>query len=111
VAGDDLARRGEVQRRDLDVLGRDVGPHVELGPVRQREDADALALVNAAVVEAPELWALVLRVLLAELVAEREHPLLGARLLLVSTSTPEQAVEAVLLDGLEQDRRLDPVAR
>ena len=53
---------GEVERHDRDVLEVDVLPDVELGPVRQREDADALALVLAGVVEAPQLGPLVLRV-------------------------------------------------
>ena len=60
----------EVDRRQLDLLVVDVLPDVELGPVRQREHADVLALAVAAVVEAPQLGALVLRVPLAELVAE-----------------------------------------
>ena len=53
---------GEVERHDRDVLEVDVLPDVELGPVRQREDADALALGFARVVERPQLGALVLRV-------------------------------------------------
>ena len=31
---------GEIERHDRNVLGRDVVPDVELGPVRQRKDAD-----------------------------------------------------------------------
>ena len=89
----------------------DVLPDVQLGPVGQREDPDVLALVDPAVVEAPQLGALVLRVPLAELVAEGEHPLLGPGLLLVAAGAAEQRVEAVLLGGLQQHRRLDPVAR
>ena len=54
---------------------------------------------------------LVLGIPLAELVAEREHALLRACLLLVAPPAAEQGVEAVLLGGLEQDRGLDPVAR
>jgi hypothetical protein len=62
VALDHRALGGEVQRHDRDVLEVDVLPDVELGPVREREHADALALVLAGVVEVPELGALVLRV-------------------------------------------------
>ena len=62
------------------------------------------------VVEVPQLRALVLRVPLTELVAEREHPLLGPCLLLVAARTTQQGVETVLLDGLEQHLRLQPVA-
>ena len=39
---------GEVERHDRNVLEVDVLPDVELGPVRQRKDADALALVACA---------------------------------------------------------------
>ena len=44
VALDHRARRREIQRHDRDVLQMDVLPDVELGPVREREHADALAL-------------------------------------------------------------------
>src|SRR3954449_5959810 len=73
---DDLPLLGEVQRRDLDLLLGDVAPDVQLGPVGQREHPDRLTEVDAAVVQVPELGALVLRVPLAELVAEGEDPLL-----------------------------------
>src|SRR6266550_147155 len=111
VAGGHLALGGEVQVGDLDALSGDVGPDVELGPVREREDADALALVDTTVVEAPQLGSLVLRIPLPELIAEREHPLFRPGLLLVPTRPAEECVEAVLLDRLQEDRCLDPVAR
>ena len=69
-----------------------------------------LALLVAAVVEVPELGALVLRVPLAEAVAEGEDPLLGPRLLLVAAAAAEDGVEAVLLDPLEQGDGLVAVA-
>ena len=78
--------------------------------LRDREDPDVLALAVPAVVEAPQLGPLVLRVPLAELVAERVHPLLGPGLLLVAPGAAEDGVEAVLLDGVEQRRGLQPVA-
>ena len=65
----------------------------------------------AAVVEAPQLRALVLRIPLAELVAEGEDALLGAGLLLVAAGAAEDGVELVLLDGVQQRRRLQAVAR
>ena len=78
--------------------------------LRQREHADVLALVVAAVVEAPQLGPLVLRVPLPEVVAERVDPLLGAGLLLVAPGAAEDGVEAVGLDGVEQRDGLQPVA-
>src|SRR5690606_2002031 len=110
VALEDAAGVGEVDRRQLDALGGDVLPDVQLGPVGQGEDADVLALAVAAVVEVPQLGPLVLRVPLAELVPEAEHPLLGPGLLLVAAGTAEDGVEAVLLDGLEQRHGLQAVA-
>ena len=95
---------------DLDALAADVVPDVELGPVRQREDPHVLALVDAAVVEAPQLGALVLRVPLAELVAVGVDALLGAGLLLVAAAAAERGGEALLLDGVEQGADLEPVA-
>ena len=47
-----------------------------------------------AVVEVPQLRALVARVPLAELVAEAEDPLLGAGLLLVAAGAAEHGAEA-----------------
>ena len=101
----------EVDRRQLDLLVGDVLPDVELGPVREREHADVLALAVPAVVEVPQLGPLVLRVPLAELVAEREEALLGARLLLVAAGAAHHRVEPVLLDRVEQRGGLQPVAR
>jgi hypothetical protein len=50
---------------------QDVLPDVELGPVGEREDADALALVLAGIVEVPQLGPLVLRV--PAMLAERNE--------------------------------------
>ena len=46
VAPEHLALVREVDRRQLELLPRDVLPDVELGPVRDREDADVLALAD-----------------------------------------------------------------
>src|SRR3954462_402489 len=111
VAAEDPALVGEVDRRDLEALLRDVLPHVELGPVAQREDAHVLAAADAPVVDAPQLRALAAGVPRAEVVAEREDPLLGPGALLVAARAPERGVEAVLLDRVEQRRGLQAVAR
>lgn len=66
--------------------------------------------VVPAVVQVPQLGPLRLRVPLAELVAEAEHPLLGAGLLLVAARSAERRVELVLPDGAEQRHGLDRVA-
>ena len=102
---------GEVDRGHLELLAVDVLPDVELGPVGEREHAHVLALADPAVVEVPQLGALVLGVPLAELVAEGEDPLLGAGPLLVAAGAAEGGVEAVLVDRVEQRRRLQAVAR
>ena len=111
VATKHLAPVREIDRRQFDLLGADVGPDVELGPVGQREDPNVLALVVPAVVEVPQLGPLGLRVPLAEFVAEAEHPLLGARLLLVAARPAERGVELVLPDGAQQRHGLDRVSR
>ena len=87
----------------------DVLPDVELGPVREREDAHALALVLAGVVEAPQLRALQLRIPAVLRRAEREDALLGAGLLLVAARAAEGRVEAVLVQRLLQALRLPDV--
>jgi hypothetical protein len=70
-----------------------------------------LALLEAGVVEAPELGALVLGVPLTEVVAVGEDALLGAGALLVAAGAADGGVELVLLDGVEQRRGLEAVAR
>ena len=70
-----------------------------------------LALVVAAVVDVPQLGPLRLGVPLTELVAEAEHPLLGARLLLVAAGAAERGVELVLPDRAQQRHGLQRVAR
>src|SRR5262245_17406207 len=76
VTPEDVALVCEVDRGQLEALTRDVLPHVELGPVGDREDADVLALPDPRVVEVPELGALRARVPLPEVVAEAEDALL-----------------------------------
>ena len=70
-----------------------------------------LAAADAPVVEVPQLGPLVLRVPLADVVAEGEDALLRARALLVAARAAERGVEAVLGDRVEQRHRLQPVAR
>src|SRR5918999_5185402 len=82
VAPKDLALVREVDRRQLELLTRDVLPDVELSPVRDGEHADVLAAADARVVEVPELGPLRARIPLAEVVAEAEDAPLGARALL-----------------------------
>ena len=111
LAADHLAVVREVQVRQRDVLARDVQPHVELGPVADREGAHVLARADARVEQRPQLGALLLRLPLAEAVAVAEDALLGARLLLVAPRAAHQHVEAVFLDRFEQRHGLVAVAR
>ena len=93
---------GEIQRHDGDVLQVDVLPDVELGPVRERKHAHALARVDAGVEQIPQLGPLVLGVPLAEAVAEGEDALLGAGLLLVAARAPDGRVESALAQRVQQ---------
>ena len=70
----------------------DVGPHVEFGPVGQREHAQRLAGRQIAVVEVPEFRPLPLRVPAMAGAAHREHPLLGARTFLVAPRAADRHV-------------------
>src|SRR5437764_10556629 len=110
IAPEDLAVVREVDRRQLEPLARDVLPHVELRPVRDREDTNLLALSDARVVEIPDLRALRSRVPLAEVVTEAEDALLCPRTLLVAPRTAHGGVEAVFLERIEERRRLQLVA-
>src|SRR5919197_1137146 len=92
---------GVVDGRQIERFAADVLPHIELGPVADRKHAHMLAGVHARVVETPKLGPLVARVPLAELVAKGEHPLLGARLLLVAPGAADGGVEAEFADRFE----------
>ena len=83
-------------------FARDVVPHVGLGPVGQREDAQALARPLARIVEPPEFGALVLGVPAMLRRAEGEHALLGARFLLVAARAAEGRVELLFVERLLQ---------
>src|SRR5205085_9401770 len=111
VAAEDLTVVREVDRRQLEPLALHVLPDVELRPVRDREHADVLALADACVVEAPQLRPLRARVPLAEVVAEAEDALLRAGALLVAARAAHRGIEAVLLDRVEERRRLQLVPR
>src|SRR3954449_404734 len=111
VAAEHVALVREVDLRELEILARDVLPDVELGPVRDREHPDVLALADARVVEVPQLGTLRARVPLAEVVAEAEDALLRPRTLLVAARTAHRRIELMLLDRVEQRRRLQLVAR
>jgi hypothetical protein len=69
-----------------------------------------LAAPVPPVVEVPQLRALGPRVPLAVLVAEAEHALLRAGLLLVAAGAAEHGIEAALADRAQQRDRLQPVA-
>src|SRR5690606_10948974 len=97
-------RRGEIERHDGNGLARDILPDVELGPVADREDADALTLRLAGVVEAPEFGPLPLGVPAVARGAEGEDAFLRPALLLVAPRAAEGDVEAV-----EVERLLEPL--
>src|SRR5439155_2647074 len=83
----------------------------ELGPVADRERAKVLPGAMARVEQRPQLGPLLLWLPLAEAVAVAEDALLRARLLLVAPRAADQALEAMLFDGLEQGHGLVAVAR
>jgi hypothetical protein len=102
VLADGVEHHGTLELRDDLAHDVDVLPDVELGPVRQREDADALVLVDAAVVDIPQLRALIARVPAVVAIAKRVDSLLGARFLLVAPGAAEGGVEAVLVERRQE---------
>ena len=109
-ATDALAVMREVERRQGDVLAEDVVPHVELGPVVQREDAEVLAGRVHAVEQVPQLGTLVLGVPLAEVVAVGEEAFLGAGFFLVAAGPTDAGIKLVFFDGVDEGRGLEAVA-
>ncbi len=72
VSVDDFSGFGEIKVGERDLLHIDVLPDIQLGPVRERKDPDALTRIDFGVVEAPQFGALVFGVPAVELVPERE---------------------------------------
>src|SRR6185312_5358148 len=89
VASHDRTLRREIERHDRKALHHRVLPDIEFGPVGERKDADALALVDARVVIAPKLRPLALGIPGVVGIAEGEDALLGAALLLVAAGAAE----------------------
>jgi hypothetical protein len=110
LSAHNLAFVGEIQGWQGDLLALDVLPDIELGPVADGEGADMLAGAMQAVVEIPELGALVFGVPLAEAVPEAEEALLGAGLFLVAPGAAQRAVELEFGNGIEQGDGLEGIA-
>ena len=107
---DAAALVAEVDGGNLKLLSLDVFPDIHFGPVRERENPHVLTRVQSAVVEIPDLRALVLGIPLAEAVSEAEEALLGTGLLLIATRSAYATIEAELLDRGQQDGDLELVA-
>src|SRR5688572_13158350 len=110
IADHRLARLREVQGVDGNLLEIDVLPHVELGPVGQREHPDRLAGIDPRVVEVPQLGPLIFGIPLTELVTEREEALLRARLLLVAAGTADGGIEAMMAQPGQKSLRFEEAA-
>src|SRR3546814_3323770 len=79
----------EIEGDDGDVVQVDILPDVQFGPVADREDADALPLVLAGIVEVPQFRALVLGIPAVAGGAEGEDALLRPALFLVAAGAAE----------------------
>src|SRR6185369_3053836 len=110
IADHRLARLCEVERIDGDLLEVDVLPHVELRPVRQRENPDRLAGIDPRIVEVPQLGALIFGIPLTELVTKGEEALLRARLFLVAPRAADGGIEAMVAKAGQQSLRFEEAA-
>ena len=102
VADDDVAFLSEIEGDDRNFFEVDVLPDIEFGPIREREDADGFAFIDAGVVEVPEFGALVFWVPLAELIAEGEDAFFGAGFFFFAACAAEGGVELVSAEGVEE---------
>ena len=107
IANDHWSLLGEVHRNDRDFFSVNVEPDIELGPVRQGEDADVLALIVVAVVEVPQLGALVLWIPMAKFVAEGIHTFFGSRFFFIAASATKGSVVLALLQSVEKPLGLE----
>src|ERR1700727_1797194 len=90
-----LAVFGEIERDDRDVFALGVGPDVGLGPMQDRVNAQMRARRRRGIELVPEFRRLVANVPSTLGAARREHPLLGARGLLVAANAGDQAVKTI----------------
>src|SRR6185437_94689 len=67
----------EIERHNRDVLGPDIFPDIEFGPVGQREDAHGFARFDARIEQAPQFGTLVAWIPAVRGGAMRENALLG----------------------------------
>src|SRR5439155_5262882 len=98
--------RSEIERHLRDPFRARVLPDIQLGPVRQRQDMNGIALLGPRVVEAPGLGALIPRVPDVPWRTKGEHAHLGPALLLVASRAAEDGVEPPLIERLLQGLRL-----
>ena len=105
-----ICAMAEIDARHFEFLALDVFPHVHLGPVAERKHAHVFAGIEAGVVKIPDFRPLILRIPLAEAVAETEEALLRAGFFLVASRAADAAVEPKFLDRREQGGNLQAIA-
>ena len=101
---------GEVDGGEWDFFALNVHPDIHFGEIGEREDAEVLAGVFAAVEEVPEFGALIFGIPLAEVVAVGEEAFLGAGFFFVAATAPEAGVVLVFFDRVEEGDGLEFVA-
>src|SRR5664279_3245324 len=102
VALHDRTLLGEIQGHNRNVLGPDVFPHVEFGPIGQWKHPHGFARLDTGIEQLPQLGPLIARVPAMARGAVRENALLGAALFLIAPRPTESGVEAPLVQGLAQ---------
>src|SRR5580704_3314507 len=110
AAANHRARLREIERDHGNSLLMEVDPDVELGPVRERKHADALAFPFAPVVKAPRLGALPFRIPAVLRIPKGKHALFGARALFIAPGAAERYVEPILVERLTQGLCLHDVS-
>ena len=102
AADDRAALPSEIKRHDGNFLHVNVKPDIELGPIRERKNANAFALVDAGVKDIPKLWPLVFGVPLPLAVPEGVNTLFGPRFLLVPPGPTERRIKPAVCQGIQQ---------
>src|SRR5580658_3235360 len=110
AAHDHGAQLRVVERDDRDALALDVLPDVELRPVRERENADVLAFIDAGIIDVPQFRALIFGIPLAEFVAKGIDALFGTGLFLVPARATERGIVAAIRQAVEQGAGLEQAA-
>ena len=100
----------EIYRGQGNAFRPDITPNIEFRPITDREYTNILALVDASVIDIPQLRTLQFWIPFSKVVADRKDAFLGTGLFLIAPGAADAGIEFELGDGIQERVCLQPVA-